>query len=58
MTEAQRMRPHDDGYEPRSPQGGKIMTGTKTPLVFIHGLWLPIEACPVGEGSGLTGDEN
>jgi hypothetical protein len=36
----------------------KIMTGPKTPVVFIHGLWLPMEACPVGEGSGLTGDEN
>ena len=34
------------------------MTGTKTPLVSIHGLWLLIEACPVGEGSGLTSDEN
>ena len=36
----------------------KIMTCTKTPLVFIHGLWLLIEACLVGEGSGLAGDEN
>ena len=58
MTEAQRMRPNDDGDEPDHLKKAKIMTGTKTPLVFIHGLWLLIEACPVGEGSGLTGDEN
>ena len=36
----------------------KIMTSTKTMSSSIHGLWLLIEACPVGEGSGLTGDEN
>jgi hypothetical protein len=30
----------------------------QSPVVFIHGLWLLIEACLVGEGSGLAGDEN
>jgi hypothetical protein len=58
MTEAQRMRSFDDGDEPRSPQGGKDHDRYQDPLPFIHGLWLLIEACPVGEGSGLAGDEN